>query len=75
MSKKSDFGHYTRFEVIDHGGRRIVFYGNVQSSIQDDGKTLKVFVDATLPQLKLTAQEEIERDKQSLLARNQTVIT
>ena len=39
----------TRFEVIDHTrkqrGRIVVEYGvNIEISIQDDGKTMKVFL-------------------------------
>ena len=41
--------HVTRFEVIDHSGdkpgRVLVKYGvNVEMSIQDDDKTLKIFL-------------------------------
>ena len=39
----------TRFEVIDHtkdgGGRALVRYGiRVQTSLQDEGRTLKIFL-------------------------------
>jgi hypothetical protein len=36
----------TRFEVIDETGRVLTYYGvKVQLSYQDDGRTLKVFVE------------------------------
>ena len=35
----------TRFEVIDGSGRRLVEYGvNIEISMQDDGRTMKVFL-------------------------------
>lgn len=35
----------TRFEVIDGAGRRLVEYGvNIEISMQDDGRTMKVFL-------------------------------
>ena len=35
----------TRFEVIDSAGRRLVEYGvNIEISMQDDGRTMKVFL-------------------------------
>lgn len=35
----------TRFEVIDDTGRRLVEYGvNIEISMQDDGRTMKVFL-------------------------------
>ena len=42
-----DFPSITRVEVIDETGRTGVWrgYKNVQLSLQDDGKTLKVFLD------------------------------
>ncbi|MET0886754.1 MAG: hypothetical protein ABWX92_09915, partial [Mycetocola sp.] len=38
----------TRVEVIDNGGRAFVIYGasKVQMHIQDEGRTLKVFLDS-----------------------------
>jgi hypothetical protein len=37
----------TRFEVIDENGRAYVRYGvGIELSYQDDGRTLKVFVQA-----------------------------
>lgn len=50
MSSESDFSNVDRIEVIDDTGRAYVkgsMYGTpvtVDLSIQDDGKTLKVFV-------------------------------
>jgi len=42
-----EFKNITRVEVIDNDGRRYVKYGakEVKYDIQDDGKTLKIFVD------------------------------
>lgn len=36
----------TRFEVIDQYGRRLVLYGvsGVRTELQDEGRTLKVFL-------------------------------
>lgn len=52
-----DCSHVTRFEVVDHSGaasrvtydpehpRSVVAYGvDVELSVQDDGRTLKVFL-------------------------------
>ena len=36
-------GTVTRIEVIDPTGRVLVYYGEVELSFQDDGKTLKLF--------------------------------
>lgn len=46
-----------RVEVIDNTGRKYVKYNveNVELDVQDDGKTLKVFV-------KYTPEEEISND-------------
>ena len=38
----------TRFEVIDDTGRALVIYGHAQFDLQDDNKTLKVFIPGTL---------------------------
>ena len=35
---------YTRFEVIGPSGRMIVHYGKAEASEQDEGRTLKVFI-------------------------------
>lgn len=35
----------SRFELIDPNGRRVVYYGKVEAQIQDEGRTLKVFID------------------------------
>ncbi len=39
-------GNVTRVEVIDEFGRSYVKHGvaNVQMSIQDDGRTMKIFI-------------------------------
>jgi hypothetical protein len=35
-----------RLEVIGNGGRRLVFYGRMKDfDLQDQGRTLKVFID------------------------------
>lgn len=46
MNKK-EFENVTRLEVIGPNGRKIVSYGvkNLNFSVQDNGKTLKVFYD------------------------------
>jgi hypothetical protein len=51
------FTNFNRIEVIDNTGRKYVKYDveNVQLHVQDDGKTLKVFV-------KYTPEEEISND-------------
>lgn len=36
---------YTRFEVIGPSGRMIVHSGKAEASVQDQGRTLKVFLD------------------------------
>lgn len=42
---KCDFGKVTRFEVIDATGRILVRYGvAVEMHVQDEGRTLKVFL-------------------------------
>ena len=44
------FDTVTRFEVIDHRhmsktqGRMMTVFGNIQPSVQDGGKTLKIFL-------------------------------
>lgn len=41
-----DLTSITRFEVIGKAGRLIVHHDvNVQASVQDDGRTLKIFLD------------------------------
>jgi hypothetical protein len=51
------FKNFNRIEVIDNTGRKYVKYDveNVQLHVQDDGKTLKVFV-------KYIPEEEISND-------------
>ena len=49
MTETMNTDKITRFEVIDHTadmlGRMLVKYGvNVEVSIQDDGRTMKVFL-------------------------------
>ena len=46
MNKK-EFENVTRLEVIGPNGREVVSYGvkNLNFSVQDNGKTLKVFYD------------------------------
>lgn len=45
-----DFQNVTRFEVIDHNGRALTAYGvTVTTSLQDEGRTLKVFIDKRTP--------------------------
>jgi hypothetical protein len=46
MMLKDDTSKVTRLEVIDEDGRSYVKYGitDVQFSLQDDGRTLKLFV-------------------------------
>lgn len=46
MNKK-EFENVTRLEVIGPNGREVVSYGvkNINFSVQDNGKTLKVFYD------------------------------
>ena len=45
MSKLLPTNETTRFEVIDGSGRRLVEYGvNIEISMQDDGRTMKVFL-------------------------------
>jgi hypothetical protein len=49
MNEQVSFPEVTRFEVIDHTskarGRVVVEYGvKVEVSIQDDGRTMKVFL-------------------------------
>ncbi|MDH3042594.1 hypothetical protein QEN40_16580 [Gordonia alkanivorans] len=51
----SEYEKVTRFEVIDHttGGRGRVYSRHdvsIELSYQDDGRTLKVFVDDPKPQ-------------------------
>lgn len=46
---KHDIAKVTRFEVITEEGRVYVRYGiNVDLSLQDDGRTLKVFLNERL---------------------------
>jgi len=44
---KKEFEDVTRLEVIGPNGREVVSYGvtNLNFSVQDNGKTLKVFYD------------------------------
>ena len=53
MSRKTSFPdltRVTRFEVIDETGRVIVKYGvAIEASLQDDGRTLKVFTRTVTP--------------------------
>ena len=51
------FKNFNRVELIDNTGRKYVKYNveNVELSLQDDDKTLKVFV-------KYTPEEEISND-------------
>lgn len=40
----------TRFEVIDHTGRVMIRYGvTAESHLQDDGRTLKIFLKERVP--------------------------
>ena len=40
-----DFGAVTRFEVIDASGRIVTRYDvSVDAQLQDDGRTLKIFL-------------------------------
>ena len=40
------FDNITRFEVIDKNGRAVVYDDvKIEASIQDDGRTLKIFVE------------------------------
>lgn len=49
MSSKDETSKVTRFEVITEEGRVYVRYGvNVDLSLQDDGRTLKVFLNERL---------------------------
>jgi hypothetical protein len=43
----NEYPDVTRVEVIEPGNRAYVLYGakNVQISFQDDGRTLKIFVE------------------------------
>lgn len=52
-----DFSNVDRVEVIDNDGRRYVKYNvtDVQLSLQDDGRTLKLFV-------QYEPEEEISND-------------
>lgn len=51
----------SRFEVIDTEGRAVVHYGPVRMDVQDEGRTLKVFLDRPLSRMPVTLTEE-ERD-------------
>ena len=45
MDKNIDFSSITRFEVIDKNGRAVVYYNvKVEPSVQDEGRTLKIFI-------------------------------
>jgi hypothetical protein len=46
-SEEDPYSRITRVEVIGKNGRELVKYNvkNVQVSVQDDGRTLKVFVE------------------------------
>lgn len=43
---------FSRFELIDPNGRQVVHYGQVEISIQDEGRTLKVFTKTPIPESK-----------------------
>lgn len=46
MANKPDFSKVTRVEVIDSNGRAYVAYDvDTTVMLQDDGRTLKVFVE------------------------------
>ena len=58
MSKLLPTNETTRFEVIDGSGRRLVEYGvNIEISMQDDGRTMKVFL------TKIKGGQDNERDR------------
>lgn len=45
LKSGDEYSKVTRFEVIDETGRVMVKYGvNLQTSLQDKGRTLKVFI-------------------------------
>ena len=53
-SRMAEYEKVTRFEVIDHttGGRGRVYTRHdvsIELSYQDDGRTLKVFIDDPVP--------------------------
>lgn len=49
MAKDGEITGFTRFEYIGPGGRLITLYGQFTASIQDQGRTLKVFGDKPIP--------------------------
>jgi hypothetical protein len=58
----------TRFEVIDTEGRAVVHYGPVRMDVQDEGRTLKVFVDRPLSRPPTTLTEEERESAKNLIA-------
>lgn len=48
LKERQSFSRITRFETIAYGERTVIFWDEAISldlSFQDDGKTLKVFID------------------------------
>lgn len=42
--------HLSRLEVIDDEGRQLVYYGRVKDiAVQDQGRTVKIFLDKSMP--------------------------
>jgi len=45
MDNDIDFSSITRFEAIDNSGRGAVYHNvKIEPSVQDGGKTLKIFI-------------------------------
>ncbi len=58
----------TRFEVIDTKGRAVVHYAPVRMEVQDEGRTLKVFLDRPLKLLPVHLSDEEKREAIGLMS-------
>ena len=59
----------TRFEVIDPEGRAVVHYAPVRMEVQDEGRTLKVFLDRPLKLAPAHLSTDEEHDAVERMAR------
>jgi len=50
----------TRFELITEGGRHMVHYGKVQYLLQDEGRTLKVFMEEDADKASVPETEDVK---------------
>lgn len=64
LSRTPPISEISRFEVITPAGRQLVYYAKTEYQIQDEGRTLKVFLERIpqwQPETPISYEEQVEK--------------